>query len=153
MEPEVWRRVEELCQQALELDEGRRAEFLESLVWKMTPSCAVKWSLFWLTRKRLRVSSNHLRWRWQAKWLASEATNETCAETHRHYSFPLPNASQDRGRGNGRRLRCRRHRSSVGALPLSSFPTTCPRRAGSQPFPAGSQGRILAEPPEHLHDP
>jgi predicted ATPase/serine/threonine protein kinase len=30
MKPEVWRRVEELCQQALELDETRRAEFLES---------------------------------------------------------------------------------------------------------------------------
>jgi predicted ATPase len=30
MKPEVWRRVEELCQQALQLDEGRRAEFLQS---------------------------------------------------------------------------------------------------------------------------
>ncbi len=30
MEPEVWRRVEELCQQALELDESRRAEFLRT---------------------------------------------------------------------------------------------------------------------------
>jgi predicted ATPase len=30
MKPEVWRRVEELCQQALELGEGRRAEFLQS---------------------------------------------------------------------------------------------------------------------------
>ena len=30
MKPEVWRRVEELCQQALELDEGRRTEFLQS---------------------------------------------------------------------------------------------------------------------------
>src|SRR5246127_5126153 len=30
MKPEVWRRVEELCQRALELDENRRAEFLES---------------------------------------------------------------------------------------------------------------------------
>src|SRR5579864_421982 len=30
MKPEVWRRVEELCQRALELDETRRAEFLES---------------------------------------------------------------------------------------------------------------------------
>ena len=30
MKPEVWRRVEALCQQALELDETRRAEFLES---------------------------------------------------------------------------------------------------------------------------
>ncbi len=30
MKPEVWRRVEELCQQALELDESRRAEFLQS---------------------------------------------------------------------------------------------------------------------------
>jgi eukaryotic-like serine/threonine-protein kinase len=30
MNPEVWRRVEELCQHALELDEGRRAEFLYS---------------------------------------------------------------------------------------------------------------------------
>jgi len=30
MKPEVWRRAEELCQKALELDETRRAEFLES---------------------------------------------------------------------------------------------------------------------------
>jgi len=30
MKPEVWRRVEELCQRALELDESRRAEFLRS---------------------------------------------------------------------------------------------------------------------------
>jgi len=30
MKPEVWRRVEELCQQALDLDESRRAEFLQS---------------------------------------------------------------------------------------------------------------------------
>ena len=30
MKREAWDRVEELCQQALELDEGRRAEFLES---------------------------------------------------------------------------------------------------------------------------
>jgi predicted ATPase/serine/threonine protein kinase len=30
MNPEVWRRVEELCQQALELDESRRTEFLHS---------------------------------------------------------------------------------------------------------------------------
>lgn len=30
MKPEVWRRVENLCQQALELDESRRAEFLAS---------------------------------------------------------------------------------------------------------------------------
>ena len=30
IKPEVWRRVEELCQQALELDEPHRAEFLES---------------------------------------------------------------------------------------------------------------------------
>jgi serine/threonine protein kinase len=30
MKPEVWRRVEELCQQALELGEGQRAEFLQS---------------------------------------------------------------------------------------------------------------------------
>jgi len=30
MKPEVWRRVEELCQQALELDEDRRTEFLQS---------------------------------------------------------------------------------------------------------------------------
>ena len=29
MEPELWRRVEELCQHALELDASRRAEFLE----------------------------------------------------------------------------------------------------------------------------
>ncbi len=29
MKPEVWRRVEELCQQALELNEGRRTEFLQ----------------------------------------------------------------------------------------------------------------------------
>jgi len=29
MEPELWRRVEELCQRALKLDPGRRAEFLE----------------------------------------------------------------------------------------------------------------------------
>jgi eukaryotic-like serine/threonine-protein kinase len=29
MEPEVWRRVEELCQLAMELDPGRRAEFLD----------------------------------------------------------------------------------------------------------------------------
>ncbi|MGA7293355.1 MAG: serine/threonine-protein kinase [Terriglobales bacterium] len=29
MEPELWRRVEELCQQALEMDENGRAEFLE----------------------------------------------------------------------------------------------------------------------------
>lgn len=31
MKPEVWRRVEELCQKALELDEDRRAEFLRSV--------------------------------------------------------------------------------------------------------------------------
>ena len=30
MKPEVWRRVEEICQQALELDEDRRTEFLQS---------------------------------------------------------------------------------------------------------------------------
>jgi predicted ATPase/serine/threonine protein kinase len=30
MKPEVWRRVEELCQRALELDESLRAEFLQS---------------------------------------------------------------------------------------------------------------------------
>ena len=30
MKPELWRRVEELCQQALELDEARRTEFLQS---------------------------------------------------------------------------------------------------------------------------
>ena len=30
MKREAWRRIEELCQQALELDEGRRAEFLQS---------------------------------------------------------------------------------------------------------------------------
>src|SRR5215469_10739778 len=30
MKREAWRRVEELCQQALELDQGRRAEFLQS---------------------------------------------------------------------------------------------------------------------------
>jgi predicted ATPase len=30
MNPEAWRRVEELCQRALELDENRRAEFLQS---------------------------------------------------------------------------------------------------------------------------
>ena len=30
MKPEVWRRVEELCQQAMELDEDRRTEFLQS---------------------------------------------------------------------------------------------------------------------------
>jgi predicted ATPase len=29
MKPEVWRRVEELCQQALELDDGRRTKFLQ----------------------------------------------------------------------------------------------------------------------------
>ena len=29
MEPELWRRVEELCQRAMELDPSRRAEFLE----------------------------------------------------------------------------------------------------------------------------
>jgi serine/threonine protein kinase len=29
VEPELWRRVEDLCNRALELDEGRRAEFLE----------------------------------------------------------------------------------------------------------------------------
>jgi serine/threonine protein kinase len=29
MEPELWRRVEELCQRAMELDQNRRAEFLE----------------------------------------------------------------------------------------------------------------------------
>jgi len=31
MKPEVWRRVEELCQRALELDASRRAEFLQSI--------------------------------------------------------------------------------------------------------------------------
>ena len=31
MKPEVWRRVEELCQRALELDVSRRAEFLQSV--------------------------------------------------------------------------------------------------------------------------
>ena len=30
MEPEIWRRVEELCQQALERDEERRSEFLQT---------------------------------------------------------------------------------------------------------------------------
>src|SRR5579871_2950201 len=30
MNPELWRRVEELCQQALDLDESQRAEFLRS---------------------------------------------------------------------------------------------------------------------------
>src|SRR5262249_14118476 len=30
MRPEVWRRVEELCQKALDMDETRGAEFLES---------------------------------------------------------------------------------------------------------------------------
>ena len=30
MKPEVWRRVEELCQRALEMEESRRAEFLQS---------------------------------------------------------------------------------------------------------------------------
>ncbi len=30
MKPELWRRVEEVCQQALELDQNRRAEFLDS---------------------------------------------------------------------------------------------------------------------------
>src|SRR5579864_1194403 len=30
MRPELWRRVEELCQQALDLDESRRAQFLQS---------------------------------------------------------------------------------------------------------------------------
>ncbi|MGA7321105.1 MAG: serine/threonine protein kinase, partial [Candidatus Sulfotelmatobacter sp.] len=30
MNPDVWRRVEELCQRALELNESRRAEFLQS---------------------------------------------------------------------------------------------------------------------------
>ena len=30
MKPELWRRVEEVCQQALELEENRRAEFLDS---------------------------------------------------------------------------------------------------------------------------
>jgi len=30
MNPEIWRRVEEVCQQALELDESRRADFLQS---------------------------------------------------------------------------------------------------------------------------
>jgi predicted ATPase len=30
MKPEVWRRMEEICQRALELDESRRAEFLQS---------------------------------------------------------------------------------------------------------------------------
>jgi predicted ATPase/serine/threonine protein kinase len=30
MKPEVWRRVEELCQRVLEVDESRRAEFLQS---------------------------------------------------------------------------------------------------------------------------
>ena len=30
MEPGLWQRVEELVQRALELDESRRAEFLES---------------------------------------------------------------------------------------------------------------------------
>ena len=30
MKPEAWRRVEELCQRALELDESSRAEFLQS---------------------------------------------------------------------------------------------------------------------------
>ena len=29
MEPELWRRVEELCQRAMELDQSNRAEFLE----------------------------------------------------------------------------------------------------------------------------
>src|SRR5579862_1780513 len=29
MEPELWRRVEELCRGAMELDENRRAEFLD----------------------------------------------------------------------------------------------------------------------------
>ena len=29
MEPELWRRVEELCQRAMELDQSRRGEFLE----------------------------------------------------------------------------------------------------------------------------
>ena len=30
MKPEIWRRVEELCHRALELDEGRRTDFLQS---------------------------------------------------------------------------------------------------------------------------
>ena len=30
MKPEIWRRVEELCHRALELDEGRRTEFVQS---------------------------------------------------------------------------------------------------------------------------
>src|SRR5215472_13575546 len=30
MKPELWHRVEELCQQALDLDESRRAEFLRA---------------------------------------------------------------------------------------------------------------------------
>ena len=30
MNPEIWRRVEEVCQQALELNESRRADFLQS---------------------------------------------------------------------------------------------------------------------------
>ncbi|MBV9342970.1 MAG: serine/threonine protein kinase, partial [Acidobacteria bacterium] len=29
MEPELWRRVEELCQRAMEFDPARRAEFLD----------------------------------------------------------------------------------------------------------------------------
>jgi len=34
------------------------------------------------------------------------------------------------------------------------FPSrrTRQRRTSPQPFPAGSQGCVLAEPPEHLHD-
>ena len=30
MKPELWRRVEEICQRALDLNESRRAEFLDS---------------------------------------------------------------------------------------------------------------------------
>ena len=68
MEPELWRRVEELCHRALELDESRRAEFLEHSCGDDEVLRREVESLL-AHEKEPNISLTHPRWRLWANWL------------------------------------------------------------------------------------
>ena len=87
MKPELWRRVEELCQKALDLSESRRAEFLQSACGN---DDGLRKEVEASARTREEGSSNsssHLRWRWQAKSLQTkhpEKAGRTSSEAQSH---------------------------------------------------------------------
>ena len=66
--------------------------------------------------------------------------------------FPLPHSRQNRRRGHGRGVRGGRPQARPPRRPEVPSRRPCPRRASPQPLPARGQGRVLSEPPEHLHD-